>query len=82
MIIKTRSILDSEVSVLVDFGKIEISSSLRAGHSSTIRRNIHTELFQIGDGGYYSVETLNIVSVQFLYPIPESVASFICPNII
>ena len=30
MIIKTRSILDSEVSILVDFGKIEISSSLRA----------------------------------------------------
>ena len=30
MIIKTRSIFDKEVSVLVDFGKIEISSSLMA----------------------------------------------------
>ena len=35
MIIKTRSILDKEVLVLVDFGKIKISSSLRADIRST-----------------------------------------------
>ena len=51
-------------------------------YSSTIRRHIHTKLFQIGNGGYYLVETLNIISVQFLYLIPKSVASFIGPNII
>ena len=55
---------------------------LKGRHSSTIRRYIHTELFQIGDGGYYPVETPNIISVQFLYLIPESVASFLGPNII
>ena len=55
---------------------------LKGRHSSTIRRYIHTQLFQIGDGGYYPVETLNIISVQFLYLIPESVASFIGPDII
>ena len=74
MIIKTRSNFDYEVSTLVDFGKIDASSSLRA--------DICTELFQISNGGYYLVETLNVISVQFLHLILESVARFVGPNII
>ena len=55
---------------------------LKGRHSSTIRRYIYTELFQIGNGGYYPIETLNIISVHFLHLILESVASFIGLNII
>ena len=81
MIIKIRSILDKEVLVLVNLQNKD-KLILKRRHSSTIRRYIHTEIFQIGNGGYYSVEMLNIISVLFLYLILKSVTSFIGPNII